>query len=250
MNLSQQIAAVLHSPRIVAFLVHLSVSVVFITAVLAVIYWVWFPHALAVASGGLEGLLIIVGVDVTLGPLLTLIVYDTTTKRWHVLRRDLAIIASLQLASLAAGVGVVYHARPLAVVHLYNAFHVLRQQDFDAFKINSQPLENFPGTYPKIFYVTSEKNYPAFMAKQILDGLNKATPQYLRIDLYQVMPRDKSQIKRILKQPQAGNLANCMLQNIASAYTSGRVCFHIDKFIFTDFIAGESVSYIEPGASP
>ncbi len=244
MRLLQRLGNKLDRPRFTAFLIHFAGSVGLIAAVFSVIYLVWFPRALAAASGGLEGLTIVAAVDVVLGPLLTFVIYDIAKSKSH-LARDIGVIVFLQLAGLIAGVHIVYEARPIAVVHVYDTFYVFRQPDFDALDIDSNALNKFSGNYPKILYVDSEKNPVAFLAKKTLDELNRVQPPQLRLDLYRNMPRDSIQITSILRKTKADNPSDCIVQNIESAYTSGAICFHTETFKFTDFMEGKSVSLLD-----
>jgi hypothetical protein len=229
-------------PRARAFLLHLGMSLAVIGTVLSLVYFAWFPAALFRASGGLEGWTIVAAVDVVLGPILTFVVFDIAKSRLQ-LTFDIGVIVALQLAALAAGVYVVHHARPIAVVHAFDTFHVLRQQDFAAHEVDSKPLETFPGAYPKVLYVETEKTAVAFATKAILDGLNQQKPLHLRPDLYRPMPRDRSEAARILRRPKDDPMTDCIPQDIASAYTAGTICFHPDRQRFTDFVEGATLSY-------
>ena len=244
MSLLQPLSDKLNKPRFVAFLLHLGMSLALIAVVFSIIYLAWFPHALAAASGGLEGLTIVAAVDVVLGPLLTLVIYDIAKSKAH-LARDIGVIIFLQLSCLIAGVFVVHEARPLVVVHVFDTFHVLSQPSFDALDLDSGVLNKFSGDYPKMLYVDVEKNAVAFFNRKILDGLNRKQPPHLRSGLYRDMPRDSVQAASILQETKADNSSDCTVQNIESAYTAGAVCFNTETFMFTDFTEGKSVSLVD-----
>jgi hypothetical protein len=59
---------------------------------------VWYPQHYFAAMGGTTLILLLIGVDVVIGPLITLIVFDPKKKS---LRFDLAVIAVLQLGALS-----------------------------------------------------------------------------------------------------------------------------------------------------
>jgi hypothetical protein len=69
---------------------------------------------------------IVVGVDVVVGPLFTLIVFDRRKPR---LKWDLATICALQLVALAYGVHTVYQGRPGFVVFAKDRFEVVAPSD-------------------------------------------------------------------------------------------------------------------------
>src|SRR5262249_31768987 len=81
--------------------IHLLISAAIATAVVSSMLLLWYPRPFFAAAGGATLLVLLIGVDVVLGPLLTLVVYDPRKKT---LALDLAIIAALQLAALAYGV--------------------------------------------------------------------------------------------------------------------------------------------------
>ncbi|MEO7623365.1 MAG: hypothetical protein ABIS30_09905, partial [Gallionella sp.] len=57
-----------------AGLIHLTISATIAAVVLALMLLVWYPQPLFAAVGGQQVLMILLGVDLSLGPLATLIV--------------------------------------------------------------------------------------------------------------------------------------------------------------------------------
>ena len=79
-------------------------------------------------SGGRELFLILMAVDVILGPLMTLTIFNRA-KPWRELRRDLAIVVLIQLAALGYGLWSVLVARPVHLVFEYDRFRVVHAVD-------------------------------------------------------------------------------------------------------------------------
>jgi hypothetical protein len=102
--------------------IHLALSAAVACAVLALVFLAWYPSPLAALLGVDVILLLVLGVDVVLGPLFTLIVFDRRKKR---LAWDLATIAALQLAALAYGVWTIEQGRPAFVVLVKDRFEVV-----------------------------------------------------------------------------------------------------------------------------
>src|ERR1700689_3940051 len=75
-------------------------------------------------------LAIMVGVDVVLGPLLTLIVADPAKTR-HVLARDVGVILLAQLVAFGYGVTTLWHGRPLYYAFSVNCLSVVQAQDIE-----------------------------------------------------------------------------------------------------------------------
>lgn len=102
--------------------IHLAISVVVAATVLAALLFVWYPQPYFRLAGGAGLMLILIGVDVVMGPLLTLIVFDPRKKS---LKFDLAVIGLLQIAAFVYGISVIAQARPAYVVFAGERFTVV-----------------------------------------------------------------------------------------------------------------------------
>ena len=130
-------------PRAKAAATHFALSLLVATAVFCVIYFVWFPGVLFANAGGRALLTLIFCVDVTLGPLLTFIVFVPGKKS---LVFDLAVIACLQLGALAYGVWTMFNVRPVYIVFAQDRFDLAQAAD-----VSPKELERAKGTpYEKL----------------------------------------------------------------------------------------------------
>jgi len=114
--------------RLLAAASHLVISALIASAVAVVTLGLWYPGAIGEMAGGRKLFFLILGVDVVMGPLLTLVVFDKRKPRRELIR-DLAVIATLQLAALGYGLHTLYVARPVALVHEPDRFRVLTAQE-------------------------------------------------------------------------------------------------------------------------
>src|SRR5256885_4161050 len=114
--------------RVRAASLHLGISVIVALIAVASMILVWYPPPLFQLLGGFELLLLIVGVDVTLGPLLTFVVFKSGKKG---LKFDLSAIAFLQLSALIYGASVVFVARPGYIVFVKDRFEMVRVADIE-----------------------------------------------------------------------------------------------------------------------
>ncbi len=89
-----------HMSRWKAAAAHLGISLFIAGIVASVIYFVWYPPPYFTVSGGSNLMLLIMAVDVVLGPCLTLAVFRSGKKG---LKLDLTIIAFLQLVAFCYG---------------------------------------------------------------------------------------------------------------------------------------------------
>jgi hypothetical protein len=114
--------------RILAALLHLGLSVVVAAFTALLVFLLWYPTPFREISGGRELFLIVIAVDVVVGPLLTAVVFDTRKPRTELLR-DLGAIVLLQLAALAYGTYTVAIARPAVIALEGNRLRIVRAVD-------------------------------------------------------------------------------------------------------------------------
>ena len=101
---------------------HLAISAAIAAGVLALMLVYWYPPPLFEVMGGSGLALILIGVDVVMGPALTLIVFKSGKPG---LKFDLAVIAACQLAALVYGCHVISLARPAFIVFVKDQFQVV-----------------------------------------------------------------------------------------------------------------------------
>ena len=216
-----------------AYGIHMGISLLIFLVLLGVILFLWFPGALFSASGGWDGIKIIIGVDLVLGPTLTLIVYNAA-KPHRELFRDLAIIATIQFTALIAGVSIVYNARPLALVHVFDTFYSFSSEDYTGSGDDLTELERLPGRYPKRLYVDVPQDKAEFISQHTSILLNGETPLERRVDLYRTMPNDPEKAIALLN----GTLdveRGCVVVDLETPYGSGTVCYEPKSGRFSDY---------------
>lgn len=123
---------------------HAALSVAIGAVAFALMLGVWFPGELFRIAGGSTLILLLVGVDVALGPLLTLVVFDPAKR---LLKLDLALIGAVQLAALLYGTFVMFEARPAYVVFVVDRFDVVSTVDLDAAARAAAPRPEFRGVH-------------------------------------------------------------------------------------------------------
>lgn len=101
---------------------HLSFSLLLGLAVFALFRFLWYPGALFSLAGAGKLMLLVVGIDVVLGPLLTLIVFNPKKKS---LIWDLAVVVAVQLGALGYGVWVMAQSRPVFMVGATDRFELV-----------------------------------------------------------------------------------------------------------------------------
>lgn len=114
--------------RLHAGAIHLSLSCVVALCALSLVFLVWYPAPLSVTQGVNRIVLILIAVDVVIGPTLTTIVFDRTKRS---LPFDISVIACLQLAALLYGMHTIFVARPAVIAFNVDRFDVVMALDLD-----------------------------------------------------------------------------------------------------------------------
>lgn len=112
--------------RIRAATIHLLISAAVAVLVLALVYFGWYRSPLDRLSGVGSIILLLLAVDVTLGPMMTLVVFNRQKRS---LRFDMATIAALQVAALGYGLHAVEAGRPHYLVFVMDRFEVVSRSD-------------------------------------------------------------------------------------------------------------------------
>jgi len=157
---------------------YLLASCLVATAVFLPIYFLWYPGALFEQAGGRDLFLLIVSVDLTIGPVLIFIVFVPGKKG---LAFDLATIAFLQSAALAGGIFVLFQSRPAYIVFVKDRFELVRANeiaDAELGKATPGPYARLPWTGPRIVGARVPTN-PDEQFKLMMSALGGTDVQHL-----------------------------------------------------------------------
>lgn len=136
-----------------ATLIHLCISLVIGAAALTLLLGVWYPPPYFSAAGADVLALLLIGVDVVIGPLLTLIVFKPGKKG---LRFDMTVIAVLQIAALIYGMNAVATSRPVFLVAALDRFELVGANEISDVDLaaGSEPqFRERSWTGPRLAYV-------------------------------------------------------------------------------------------------
>ncbi len=128
-----------------AFAIHLIASAGIVLALLGLMLWVWYPAPYFEINGGWQVLRILAGVDVVLGPLLTLIVFKPGKPS---LKFDMSCIVLMQLAALIYGGTIIYQQRPAFVVFGTDRFTTVTAAEVEFDKLKHSELQRVAGIGP------------------------------------------------------------------------------------------------------
>jgi hypothetical protein len=114
--------------KFIATAIHFGATLALASVAAAVIFFVWFPDPLQTMIGGTELFMLVVGCDVVLGPLLSLVLYDSRKTR-RALITDYTLIGILQVAGLLYGMYIVAGTRPVYVAFNTDRYEIVTARD-------------------------------------------------------------------------------------------------------------------------
>jgi hypothetical protein len=142
----------LHWPsRLRATAIHLSGSAIVAALAGALVFLIWYPPPYERLAGGLGLFVLLISVDVVMGPLITLAVFDRTKPRSE-LQRDLFIVVVMQLVALVYGLHTMASARPVVMALEGNRFRVVSVVDVLESELPQAPpgLQSLSWTGPRL----------------------------------------------------------------------------------------------------
>ena len=168
--------------RFQAFGRHLSGSLCAALLSATLVFLVWYPGPLALASGVRDIFLLLLLIDVILGPVITFIVFNPQKKE---LKRDLVMVVMVQVVALLYGLHAVYVARPVYVVFSVDRFDMVFANDLTDDKLakaTNTDYQSLPLLGPKTIAArqpndTKARNELLFSAISGGDDLSQL-PQY------------------------------------------------------------------------
>jgi hypothetical protein len=111
-----------------AALIHSGISLIVGLSVFALLAGVWYPPPYFHAAGGDKLVLLLLGVDLVLGPVLTFVVFKSGKKG---LKFDLSMIGLAQIAALLYGLHVVVASRPAFLVASVDRFVLVSANELE-----------------------------------------------------------------------------------------------------------------------
>ncbi len=141
--------------KFIATGIHFVVTALLGAIAAAVIFLVWYPSPFHIMIGGAELFILVVGCDLALGPLLSLVVYNSRKSRRHLLI-DYAVIGVLQIGALLYGVMTTADARPVYIAFSHDRFEVVlagQLSDAELAEASDPRYREVPWTGPRFVAV-------------------------------------------------------------------------------------------------
>lgn len=163
---------------------HLGVSVFVAAFAAGLVFMVWYPYPFAALTQVGPVFWMLVGIDIVVGPALTLVIAKPTKPRTELIR-DLSVVALLQLAALGYGLHSVAAARPVALVFEVDLLRLVTANEIDDSTLAEAPasLRSLSWSGPRLMAVAKPTD-PDEQWRTIEWGLSgiplAALPQYWR----------------------------------------------------------------------
>ena len=174
--------------RFKAFAIHFSISLLIFFFLLYFILVQWYPEPLFSTDGGWKVIRIIVGVDLVLGPLLTLIVFKSGKPG---LKFDLSMIALVQVLALSWGVWTTYNERPAAVIYTIDFFTPVPAYQLAEQGITAKELKQFGDTWPILIYIDVPKEK---LSEILNESMQAKKPLYLLSKYYKKFGKEQAAV--------------------------------------------------------
>jgi hypothetical protein len=108
--------------------IHFLVTLTLAACAAALIFLVWFPDPFQTMIGGTELFMLVVGCDLALGPLISLVIYNSRKSRRELIT-DYSIVGTLQIAALVYGVSILAGTRPVYVAFSVDRLEIVTARD-------------------------------------------------------------------------------------------------------------------------
>lgn len=179
--------------RLRASAIHLSLSLIIASLAALLVFGLWYPYPHGDTAGGRELFMIVVSVDVVLGPLITLAVFNRRKPKAELVR-DLAVVALIQLAALGYGLWTVMVARPVHIVFEVDRFRVVHAIEVPEELLHQTPpdVRGLPLTGPTVLAVRPfrDRNEETTATLAALQGLSLSA----RPDLWEPYPQARQRV--------------------------------------------------------
>jgi hypothetical protein len=155
--------------KLLATAIHFLVTLSLAACAAALIFLVWFPAPLATMIGGTELFMLVVGCDLALGPLISLVIYNSRKSRRELIT-DYAVVGIVQIAALVYGVFILAGTRPVYLAFSSDRLEVVTARDITEKELaaaRDPAYAKLPLTGPRLIAIEvpeSDRNDALFQA--------------------------------------------------------------------------------------
>lgn len=221
----------LSNKKISYFIKHLLASIFIGLSALIVIYGLWYPAPLATATGANKLILMLIIIDIIIGPLLGFIVYKEAKKS---LKFDLACIIALQLSAFIYGLWHIADGRPAWLVFNIDRFELVRNNEVIHDGDVKPNYQSAAWTGPKFVAIQAadnilKKNDDLFF--EVMSGikLSQFNARYVELELLkQKVERSAKPIEQLQKYNHEQHISNILEHYTTAVYYLPLITSHKD----------------------
>lgn len=162
--------------------IHFLLSFLVFLGLLYFILYRWYPTPFFGTDGGWQGVKIMIGVDLVLGPLLTFLIFNPGKTR-RLIAIDLGVITLIQVSAIIWGVYAVHSQRPVAIVHWDNSFHSVKAEELYKQDVDLDELRKFSSALPPLIYARIPASEAEIVSAVSL-GIGKGVSEWAQFHLY------------------------------------------------------------------
>ncbi|MEJ5035931.1 TfpX/TfpZ family type IV pilin accessory protein [Acinetobacter johnsonii] len=195
------------SKRLKFFFSHLLISFFIALVVVGLVFFVWYPSPLATAVGVTHIFLMMLAIDVIVGPLLGLLIYKEGKKT---LKFDLGVIIVLQISALGYGIYSIEQGRPAWLVFYADRFELTRKNDLlleniDQAKKQFQQVSWAKPQFVAIKTITNTQQHQDDIFTEVMGGVSLAQKPERYVDFVQVKSQLQQRAKNLKELNQYNN---------------------------------------------
>jgi len=219
--------------KLKASAIHLLLSTIVISFVASLMLYFWFPSPFLGVTNFKEIALLLIAIDVVLGPLLTFVVFNPTKKS---LRFDLSVIVAIQVMALSYGLYTLYLAHPVYVTFYNKSFNVISAQYARPDKATLDKYKISKFSSPKLAFMPFDKDIKNKLFNEMLDGesdIEARTEYYQPYSIDQIIAKSLDTTK-IFSEKNMDDASRKFLEKNST----------IDEFAFFPLVNGGSANGI------
>lgn len=207
------------SKRLKFFLSHLFISFLVTLLVIGLVFFVWYPAPLAVAVGVMYLFLMMLTIDVIVGPMLCLLIYKEGKKT---LKFDLSIIIAIQISALCYGIYSLEQGRPAWLAYNVDRFELVRKNEIIEEHI-SQALPQFQHVswlkpqYASVEFAKNKDQLKNDMFAEVLGGISIAQKPERYVEIEKVKSKIQQHAQDLTLLPQYNDKA--LVKKILAQYS-------------------------------
>lgn len=219
--------------RLIASAIHFLGSAVVISLFLSLVYFVWYAYPYNIIYSAIDVVKLVVGVDLVLGPLLTLVIFNISKPKKELIR-DVLIIICFQVAALSWGINATYKTRPLYAVYYADTFYIGTGAEVD---VNaSQAAIDPPGILEKAKMVYVKKLDDADAVAREIENIEKGMSGIM------YRPQGYELISSHLDEVLENNLAYESVDRISEKLIMDKIIQRqgkeLNEFLFYPYVSG------------